>query len=97
MSDIEQLAPTGTLRGAVVTAPAASAFFAIDLGKGPRGVTVDLLHFFAERLKLLDECLELRQSFGRLHGLSVACLGAGGLAALVILVLLVRLTSRSTA
>jgi uncharacterized protein DUF4149 len=44
----------------------------------------------------LDPANPLRQSFGRLHGLSVACLGAGGLAALVLLVLLVRLASRST-
>ena len=44
----------------------------------------------------LDPSSPVRQSFGRLHGLSVACLGAGGLAALVLLFLLVRLTSRST-
>jgi len=44
----------------------------------------------------LDPSSPLRQAFGRLHGLSVACLGVGGLAALVTLVLLVRLTSRST-
>ena len=50
--DIKQLAPTGTLRGGVVTAPAASAFFAIDGANGPRGVTVDLLRFFTERLSL---------------------------------------------
>jgi hypothetical protein len=47
-------------------------------------------------LEALDSANPLRQSFGRLHGLSVACLGAGGLAALVLLVLLVRLASRST-
>lgn len=44
----------------------------------------------------LDPSNPLRQSFGRLHGLSVACLGAGGLAALTILVLLIRATTRST-
>jgi len=44
----------------------------------------------------LDPSSPLRQAFGRLHGLSVACLGVGGLAALVTLVLLLRLTSRST-
>jgi len=44
----------------------------------------------------LDPSSPLRQAFGRLHALSVACLGVGGLAALVTLVLLVRLTSRST-
>lgn len=50
---IEQLAPSGQLRGGVVVAPAASAFFAIKDGKGePRGVTVDLLRVFAEKLKL---------------------------------------------
>jgi len=43
----------------------------------------------------LDPSNPLRQSFGRLHGLSVACLGAGGLAALVILVLLIRATTRN--
>lgn len=43
----------------------------------------------------LDPSSPLRQSFGRLHGLSVACLGVGGLAALVLLVLLVRIASRS--
>jgi hypothetical protein len=46
-------------------------------------------------LEALDPSSPLRQSFGRLHGLSVACLGVGGLAALVLLVLLVRLASRS--
>jgi polar amino acid transport system substrate-binding protein len=51
--DIKELAPTGQLRGGVVVAPAASAFFAIRDGKGePRGVTVDLLRAFAEKLKL---------------------------------------------
>jgi hypothetical protein len=45
----------------------------------------------------LDPTNPLRQAFGRLHGLSVACLGAGALAALVILVLLIRFASRSTA
>jgi hypothetical protein len=47
-------------------------------------------------LEALDPSNPLRQSFGRLHGLSVACLGAGGIAALVILVLLIRITSRSS-
>ena len=45
------------------------------------------------------DALDPREStalaFGRLHGASVACLGVGGLAALVTLALLVRLTSRS--
>lgn len=47
-------------------------------------------------LEALDPSNPLRQAFGRLHGLSVACLGAGGLAALVILVLLVRFTTRGS-
>jgi polar amino acid transport system substrate-binding protein len=46
--DFKELAPTGRLRGGVVIAPAASAFFAIKDGDGaPHGVTVDLLRFFA--------------------------------------------------
>ena len=49
---IRQLAPTGTLRGGVVIAPAATTFFAVQENGAPRGVTVDLLHFFAERLSL---------------------------------------------
>jgi polar amino acid transport system substrate-binding protein len=53
VDDLKQLAPTGALRGGVVVAPAASAFFAIKDDKGePRGVTVDLLHAFAAALKL---------------------------------------------
>jgi hypothetical protein len=47
-------------------------------------------------LEALDPSNPLRQAFGRLHGMSVACLGAGGLAALVILVLLIRFTTRSS-
>jgi len=43
----------------------------------------------------LDAADPLRQSFGRLHGASVACLGVGGLAAMVMLVLLIRSVSRS--
>lgn len=50
-NDLRQLAPTGTLRGGVVEAPAASAFFVTNNGE-PRGVTVDLLRAFAEALKL---------------------------------------------
>lgn len=51
--DFKQLAPTGKLRGGVVTAPAGSAFFAIKDAKGEvHGVTVDLLTAFAEALKL---------------------------------------------
>jgi hypothetical protein len=47
-------------------------------------------------LEALDPSNPLRQAFGRLHGMSVACLGAGGLAALIVLVLLVRFTTRSS-
>ena len=51
--DLKQLAPTGKLRAGVVTAPAGSTFFAVKDDKGAvRGVTVDLLHGFAEALKL---------------------------------------------
>lgn len=51
--DLKQLAPTGKLRGGIVVSPAASAFFAIKDGKGePQGVTIDLMHAFAEALKL---------------------------------------------
>ena len=47
--DLKALAPTGKLRGGIVVAPAASAFFAIKDGKGEvRGVTVDLVRAFAE-------------------------------------------------
>ena len=42
--DLKELAPTGALRGGVVIAPAASAFFAIKDAQGaPRGVTVNLV------------------------------------------------------
>src|SRR3974390_1076653 len=50
--DIKQLAPAGRLRGGVVTAPTASVFFATQDDKGPHGVTVDLMRFFAEQLAL---------------------------------------------
>src|SRR4029078_2817491 len=52
-ADLKELAPTGQLRGGVVAAPAASAFFAIREGNGEvRGVTVDLIRSFAAALKL---------------------------------------------
>ncbi|MGH6664068.1 MAG: transporter substrate-binding domain-containing protein, partial [Pseudolabrys sp.] len=52
-NDLKTLAPTGKLRGGVVVAPAASAFFAIKDAKGAvRGVTVDLLNGFAQTLRL---------------------------------------------
>ncbi len=51
--DLRILAPTGKMRGGVVLAPAASAFFATKDGSGAvRGVTVDLLNNFAQALKL---------------------------------------------
>jgi len=51
--DLKALAPTGQLRGGIVVAPAASAFFAIKDAKGVvHGVTVDLVRAFAETLKL---------------------------------------------
>jgi polar amino acid transport system substrate-binding protein len=51
--DLRQLAPTGKLRGGIVTAPAASAFFAIRNSKGEvNGVTVDLIRSFSRALKL---------------------------------------------
>jgi polar amino acid transport system substrate-binding protein len=51
-ADIKELAPTGALRAGVVTAPAASAFFAIRAGDEVRGVTVDLLRALAAQLGL---------------------------------------------
>ncbi len=52
-ADLKQLAPTGKLRGGVVVAPAASAFFAVKDDNGePRGVTIDLLRAFAAALQL---------------------------------------------
>jgi polar amino acid transport system substrate-binding protein len=50
--DLKQLAPTGQLRGGVVAAPAASAFFAIKDKGEVKGVTVDLIRGFAAALKL---------------------------------------------
>jgi polar amino acid transport system substrate-binding protein len=51
--DLKQLAPTGSLRGGIVTSPAPSAFFAIKDDKGAvHGVTIDLLNAFAAALKL---------------------------------------------
>lgn len=51
--DPREIAPTGKLRGGVVVAPAASAFFATKQGTDDvRGVTVDLLRAFAAALQL---------------------------------------------
>jgi polar amino acid transport system substrate-binding protein len=61
--DLRQLAPASKLRGGVVVAPAASAFFAIKDGKGEvKGVTVDLVRAFAETLKLPLELLVYENS-----------------------------------
>lgn len=50
---LRQFAPTGKLRGGVVTAPAASAFFAVKDDNGAvRGITVNLLRGLADALKL---------------------------------------------
>jgi polar amino acid transport system substrate-binding protein len=50
---LRELAPSGTLRGGVVSAPAASTFFAVkDANGAVRGVTVDLLHGFAAALNV---------------------------------------------
>lgn len=53
INDLKQLAPTGKLRGGVVTAPTASTFFAVkDAGGAVKGVTVDLLTWLASALGL---------------------------------------------
>jgi len=49
---LKELAPTGKLRGGVVTAPAGSTFFAVKDGDTVRGVTVELLRAMAGALKL---------------------------------------------
>jgi polar amino acid transport system substrate-binding protein len=49
----DQLAPTGKLRAGIVASPAASVFFAIkQTNGGVHGVTVDLMHAFAEAVGL---------------------------------------------
>ena len=51
--ELKDLAPTGKLRGGIVIAPQASAFFAIKDDKGaPQGVTIDLLNDFAAKLNV---------------------------------------------
>jgi polar amino acid transport system substrate-binding protein len=53
LDHFKELAPSGELRGGIVTAPAPSAFFCVNDAKGePRGVTIDLLRGFAETLKI---------------------------------------------
>lgn len=46
----KELSPGGMLRGGIVTAPAASAFFAIKDGNALKGVTVDLMRALAAEL-----------------------------------------------
>lgn len=51
--DLKQLAPGGKLRGGIVAAPAASAFFATKDARGDvKGVTVDLIRGLATTLNL---------------------------------------------
>ena len=51
--ELKQLAPCGKLRGGIVAAPAASAFFALKDARGNvKGVTVDLIRGLATTLKL---------------------------------------------
>lgn len=51
--DLEDLAPTGRLRGGVVIAPAKTGFFAVKDAQGlTHGVTVDLLRFLAAQTTL---------------------------------------------
>jgi polar amino acid transport system substrate-binding protein len=61
-ADLRQLAPSGTLRGGIVVAPAASVFFAIQNGGEPRGVTVDLLGALAKELQIPIEILAFPNS-----------------------------------
>jgi polar amino acid transport system substrate-binding protein len=61
-ADLKQLAPSGTLRGGIVVAPAASVFFAIHDGGEPRGVTVDLLGALAGELQIPIELLAFPNS-----------------------------------
>ena len=62
---LKQLAPTGVLRAGVVIAPAASVFFAVQVGGKPQGVTVDLFRAFAGEIKLALE-LKLFPNSGEL-------------------------------
>ena len=67
----KHLAPAGTLRGGIVVAPVASAFFAVEQNGGVRGVTVDLLRALAEEtglpcdLRLFPNSGELTEAVGR--------------------------------
>jgi polar amino acid transport system substrate-binding protein len=66
--DRKQLASTGLLRGGIVVAPAASAFFAIqDDNNEVRGVTVDLMRAFAATLKL-PLALQIFSNSGQVTG-----------------------------
>jgi len=52
VSAAAELAPTGRLRAAVVTAPAASAFFAVEMNGAVEGVTVDLFRAMASEFEI---------------------------------------------
>jgi polar amino acid transport system substrate-binding protein len=52
MNGNHDIAPNGILRGGIVTAPVASAFFALARHDGPDGVTVDLIRALASEMKL---------------------------------------------
>lgn len=66
-----------------------------ELGIGPR--IAALRSAVGGPMDALDPADPRRQAFGRLHGLSVACLGVGALAALALLVILLVLLGRGTA
>lgn len=52
LAHLKELAPSGELRGGIVTAPAPSAFFCIEEKGEPSGVTIDLLRGFAGTLNI---------------------------------------------
>jgi polar amino acid transport system substrate-binding protein len=62
--ELDEIAPTGTLRVAVAVGPAASAFWTTrDLATGkPRGVTVELAKAAAEKLRVPLELVEYQSS-----------------------------------
>jgi hypothetical protein len=80
---------TGAALALIAACAAAQLVIAprIERIRGQIGGTIDAL----------DPSDPRRQAFGRLHGLSVMCMGVGGLAALLALILLARLISTRTA
>jgi hypothetical protein len=80
---------TGAALALVAACAAAQLVIAprIERIRGQIGGTIDAL----------DPSDPRRQAFGRLHGLSVMCMGVGGLVALLALILLARLISTRTA